>query len=364
MKGPINPMITLFAFSIFGFSCNEEDISLTDSTYDRGVFIINEGNFSDSDGSLSFFDTDSAKVINNLFEKINNRPFAGLLQSMHFYRDRGYLIDQLGRVEIVNEKDLISIQSISGELEIPRYFAGFDNKGYITDWGPYDGNFANKESSLKVFNLSTLMLEEEIETASRPEDIILLKNKLYVANSATNLVSVYDPSDNALITEIEVSPGPSRFVVDKEENLWAICTGAYVSSGALIGLDTENDQLLFDLDLSNYPPNGRISINGTGDIIFFMSEQWNPDFSTENKVYRVQLMFESLEPLRAGIPQEVVSGQNWYGLGLDPASDILYVADAAGFQGNGSVYRYNLEGDLIDQFFVGRAPRDFVFRGD
>jgi hypothetical protein len=364
MQGYLHGFLSTLIFVILFTACSDEEVQLKNSLYNEGVYIINEGNFSDSDGSLSYFDPDSLKVVNNIFEKINNRPFAGLFQSMFFYNERGYMIDQTGRAEIVNGNDLTSVGILSTHLEIPRYFAGFQDTGFISDWGPYDENFVNKESGIKVYNLTTLTFELEIETASRPEDLILLKNKLYVANSATNLVSVYDPTDYSLINEIEISLGPTRFVSDKMKNLWTICTGAYVSNGALVGIETDNDQILFNLELADYPPNGRISINGEGDIIYFMSEEWNPDFTTKNTVYRVELIFDGLESLQVEIPAEVVSGNNWYGMGIDPGSDILYVADAAGFQGNGSIYRYNLQGDLIDKFFVGRAPRDFVFRNN
>lgn len=346
-------------------SCENQDPEpVPSSAFDHGVFILNEGNFSDSDGSLSFINLDSLTIINNLFEKVNKRPFAGLLQSMRFYDQQGYLIDQLGRLEVIREKDLVSVHTLSNAFELPRFFAAYGNTGYITDWGPYDENFANNESSIKVYDLSRMSLEKEIATASRPEDIMVLKNKIYVANSATSLVSIYNPMDNSLIKELEVSLGPTRFVMDKMENLWVICTGAYISAGALIGIDTDNDQLIYSLDLVDSPPNGRISINGAGDEVFFMSEEWNPDYSTENAIYSVHLIYNGMEPLVVESPETLVSGKNWYGLGIDPVNDILYVADAAGFLSNGSVYRYNLNGDLIDKYFVGRGPRDFVFRNE
>ncbi len=363
MKHRLISSMYLFSLLLIYSSCDNKDPGpVGSSDFDHGVFILNEGNFSDSDGSLSFFNLDSLTIINNLFEKINQRPFAGLLQSLRFYDQHGYLIDQLGRLEVVRENDLVSVHSLQNAFDIPRYFAAYQNTGYITDWGPYDENFVNNESRIKVYDLTSMRLEKEIETASRPEDIMVMKNKIYVANSATNLVSIYDPTDHSLIRELEVSMGPTRFVIDKMENLWVLCTGAYVTTGALNGIDTDQDQLIYDLDLADFSPNGRITINGDGDGIYFMSEEWNPDYSTENTVYQVQLIFNGMESPMVESPVEFVSGQNWYGLGMDPLKNILYVADAAGFQGNGSFYRFDLNGDLIDKYFVGRGPRDFVFR--
>ncbi|MBS0000401.1 MAG: hypothetical protein KFF73_15575 [Cyclobacteriaceae bacterium] len=357
-------LIFTTALAVF-FSCDNKDPEpMQIPEFNHGVFVLNEGNFTEGDGSLSFFDLDSLKVENNIFEKVNERPFAGVLQSMRFHDEHAYLVDQLGRLEVVRAQDLVSTFSISSGFDIPRYFAGFQDRGYVTDWGPYDENFANNESTIKVYDLATMMPMTAFETASRPEDIRIVRNKIYVANSGTNIVSVYDVMDNSLIDELEVSMGPARFILDKNENLWVICTGAYITTGALNGISTESDSLIFDLDLADYSPGGPVAVNGGGDIIYFMSETYNPDFSTVNTVYRVELIFNGFEPLRVELPEEVVSGSNWYGIGIDPQSDVLYIADAAGFQSNGSVLRYDPAGNLIDQFDVGRGPRDFVFRNE
>ena len=71
--------ISLFGLSLL--SCNDEDIKRVDLAYNHGVFIVNEGNFTDSDGSLSFYDKDSLTLRNRVFESVNGRPFAGLMQS-------------------------------------------------------------------------------------------------------------------------------------------------------------------------------------------------------------------------------------------------------------------------------------------
>ena len=98
-----------------------------------------------------------------------------------------------------------------------------------------------------------------------------------------------------------------------------------------------------------------LAINGAGDLLFFMGEQWAPDLSyTENKVYK------------AGINQpesymEIISERNLYGLGVDPVNHRVYVSDAVAFQGNGKVYVYDFTGNKQDEYSVGRGPNGFVF---
>ena len=61
------------------------------------------------------------------------------------------------------------------------------------------------------------------------------------------------------------------------------------------------------------------------------------------------------------IYSEIISKRNLYGLGVDPHNDEIYVADAVAFQGNGKVYTYDFSGNKLDEYSVGRGPRDFVF---
>ena len=349
-----NRLWTVLVILVF-VHCNKDPELVETPAFNNGVFIVNEGNFTDSDGSLSYYDFDSSKVSNKVFEVVNKRPLAAVFQSMSFYYGYGFLIDQSGRIEIVDDKTLLSIKIFDEDLEIPRYFAGYINKGFVTDWGLYDEFYSNNESKIKVFDLETLTYEGEFDTPSRPEDILVLKDKLYVANSGTNLISVYSPSDHSLLKEIEVNNGPVKFVVDKNDHIWVVSTGAFISTGALQEIGTDSDEVLHTIDLGDKVPNGRCTINGTGDIFFFMTEQWAPDYSmTSNTVIKGFV----------DQPHEfdtIITGENFYGLGFDPINGMIYVADAVAFQGNGKVTSYDIFGNAQTEFRVGRGPRDFVF---
>jgi DNA-binding beta-propeller fold protein YncE len=58
---------------------------------------------------------------------------------------------------------------------------------------------------------------------------------------------------------------------------------------------------------------------------------------------------------------ELVSGSGLYGIGFDKNRDELYVANSNGFQGNGTITVYNLDGSEIRSFDVGRGPSGFLF---
>jgi hypothetical protein len=355
MKKSFFTVVMLVLIAMIFVQCNDDPEPVVESFFKNGVFIVNEGNFMDSDGSISYYDFDSSTVKHNVFETINDRPLAAITQSLNFFNGRGYIIDSNGRIEVVDEMDMVSLGSINNGLSLPRFFTGHLSYGYITDWGPYDENWGNPDSKILVIDLATNQVSNELETPSRPEGIIVLNDKIYVANSATNLVTMYDPVTNSLVDSIEVNNGPTHFVIDKNQDLWVISTGAYITGGALQKIDPASGEVIQTVDLSNALPNGRLAINGSGDMLFFMGEQWAPDFSyTENKVYKA-----SIDQPDSFV--EILSERNLYGLGVDPENDKVYVADAVAFQGNGKVYVYDFSGSKQDEYSVGRGPNGFVF---
>ena len=86
-------VLLILSGMILFVQCSDDPEPVEESIFRNGVFIVNEGNFTDSDGSLSYYDFDSAKVENNVFESINNRPLAAIFQSMAFHNKKGYIID-------------------------------------------------------------------------------------------------------------------------------------------------------------------------------------------------------------------------------------------------------------------------------
>ena len=292
-------------------------------------------------------------------EKIGRRPerpLAAIFQSMTFHNQKGYIIDSNGRIEIVNESDMTSAGTINSGLDLPRYFAGFSKYGYVSDWGPYDDNWASPESKIIVLDLETMQVTKTLETPSRPEAIMAIDEMIYVANSATNLITIYDPVSNTLQDSIVVNNGPTQFVLDKNMDLWVVSTGAYISGGALEQIDVSNGEVIKTIDISGTFPNGRLAINGGGDMLFFMGEKWAMDFSyTENNVFKASID-------RPESYSEIIAERNLYGLGVDPVHDEVYISDAVYFQGNGMVYTYDFSGNKLDEYGVGRGPRDFVFK--
>lgn len=355
---PLNLFAAGMILGILIFSCSKDKSKGPDNTvFSQGVFIVDEGNYSDADGEVTFINFITGDVQHNVFKNANNRPFAGVLQSLTLFNGKGYLVDQLGRMEVVDALHFKSAGTLREGLAIPRYFAASGNTGFITDWGPYDAGYNNPHSKIVVVNLDDLTVKDTLPTGSRPEGIILSGGHIFVANSATDKVTVYNAGTYSLEKEITVTAGPVQFVTDKTGNLWVACTGSDSTSSAMEVIDPVNLEVNKTITL---PPgvvlNGKIAINGTKDMVYVMSEQWSTDYSYSNNTIFKQPVDNSYFSYSS-----VLARRNLYGLGVDPSTAYVYVADAAAFQTNGIIYVYSDSGALLDSAGVDRGPRDFVF---
>ena len=164
-----------------------------------------------------------------------------------------------------------------------------------------------------------------------------------------HILTIFDATDDQVETDIDVSSGPDRMVIDMNGDIWVIC-----NSGSIEVIDTETNAIektIANVQVTGF--NEKMIINDARDKIYYLSSSGWPDYNTS--VYTLGLDAEDApsEPL--------LSGTNYYGIGISNEG-ILYVGDANAFQGNGFVYRYSLDGTEIDQFPAGRGPNGFLFR--
>jgi hypothetical protein len=94
-------VILCLSFCLFLQSCKDPD-PIVKGSYQSGVLIVNEGSFSSNNGDVTFYNTGSDLLEQNIFKK-ENGSFAGkALQSMSVDGDDGYLVLSGGnKIEVV-----------------------------------------------------------------------------------------------------------------------------------------------------------------------------------------------------------------------------------------------------------------------
>ncbi len=336
----------VLALLVVASACNNED-EVPRGEYAIGVIVVNEGNFGDADGTFGFFDPTTATTTQDIYQEVNLEAVSGTFQSMFTYEDKSYLLDQSGNKIVVVEAETFKyIATISDGLNVPRYMTVANGKGYVSNWGPYDANFQTPDSFIAVIDLANYSVAKTLNSENGVEGMIALGLKVYVAASGTNKVQVIDSETDEFVDGIDVANGPRLFAEDGNGRLWVL-SNDYISSN-LSKIDlTTNRVTSFEIASSAKS----IAANGDGSKIYYLCTPWG----TPAQVYTIDNSASSA-PL-----ETLISGDNFYGLGVNPADETIYVGRSNGAD-NGTIIRYNSDGTELGNFASGRFPNGFEFR--
>lgn len=343
------------------FSCSESPVDTVffDFTGNRGVYIVNQGNFMYGNSSLSFYDPATKRVVNHVFQARNGAPLGDVAQSMTIWNNLGFVVvNNSGKIYIIDSSTAEFKGSISG-LSSPRYIHIINSeKAYVTDL------YARK---ITIFNPSTFRITGEIPVGNSKsefnqhptEQMVQYKNLVFTnCWSYDNKILVIDTNTDQLIDSIEVLKQPNSLVIDKENKIWVLTDGgfegnpySYEKPGLLkIDAETREIERSFRFALGEHPLS--LCLNAEGDSLFFLNRH----------VWKMAVIDKKL-PEQAFITS---ANTNLYGgffsLAVDPSNSEIYVGDAIDHAQNGVVHRYNRSGKLIDEFKVGISPGGFAFK--
>jgi len=349
--------VTALAAILFFSSCNKN--GGVDIPKKTGVVVINQGNFGQGNGTLSFYDEEQKMITNNVLSAANNGAALGsIIESVQQHDGIGYLVcnaaDKIEFFDIANFKYLANPLT---NIAAPRYMVVYGDRAYITCYGPWDENWMLSDSYVAVMNLNTNTIIDSLACGAGPEGIVLFNNKLYVANSYETSVSVIDISSGSS-TKIQLEAAPQHFALDADLQLWVTVTSYYGYYPAeKVGLQAINTSANTKGEFVQVPglsDDGLMVANANGDKIYLLTAEPFP--GTETNV----LEFETKSKTLAADP--LISGENFYGIGYNTSTDKLYVSDAAGFAGNGKILIYDATGTLLDEQVASIGPFQFMFK--
>jgi DNA-binding beta-propeller fold protein YncE len=357
MRYPAIIFILIVFISCLGLSCERQPVDLGDGDFkfDRGVFIVNEGQFLAANASISFYDTEKDSVYKHIFYQANQVPLGDVAHSMIIWQDDAYIVvNNSGKIYRVNRYDMEYKGKMTG-LSSPRYIAivntdQMNPKAYISDL--YSGNIIITDP-IEGTVLDSIDIRGSADRFSS-EQMILHNGKLYIACwSYSRQVLVIDTETDRLLDSIELGKQPNSMVVDKHGYLWVLSDGGYPfspygqekASLARVNLETHTVETMKTWDDIRVSPTD-LCINHRGDSLYFISEG----------VYKVSLDMQGFD--KALITE---NGRHIYSLGVDPSDGRVYVGDAVDYQQDGWVYRYSAAGSAIDSFRVGVNPGYFCF---
>jgi YVTN family beta-propeller protein len=347
-------ILSLLTCILIGFSACSDDPAVTPTntsnlSFDKGIYLINEGNFGVGNASIDFYLKDSNKVYKNVFQSVNNRPLGDVAQSMTIVGTKGFIVmNGSGKVEIIDVNTVLSLGTITG-LSAPRYIVARNSSiAYLSDW---------ISNTVKIIDATNNSITNAIGVGTGPEGMTISGEKLFVTNSGgyalDSTISVIDMNSNTVVQTIVVGDAPVAAATDVNGKVWVLCEGDYGdfmdmtddTKPKLVRINPNNFSIEFEVEIGNVGDHpDKMKINKDKNTLFYLGSY---DFNSGLFKYNINDLSPANTPLISGY---------FYGFGYDKILDQLYLADPIDFVQNGYMYKYQSNGVKLDSMTVGIIP--------
>lgn len=336
--------------TLFAVGCSQPEDQKPVPT--ASVWTLNEGQFlRDNSSIIPYNPTTKVAAPSDLFASANGGAALGdIATSIYALGEQLWVpISNSGKLYILDPASGKLVNKIVG-LNSPRYvYRVNDTKGYISN--------LNKPE-IAIVNPQTLAVTGAIAVETAAEMFVSTSKGLFVNLwSSGKKIAKIDPATDKVVASIEVGVQPTSMVADQNENLWVVCDGggwegnpAGFEKPSLVKLNAEATAVLHKWEL---PSTGgfsfRVATTDGGASVLVLN----------GNVYKVAANATALPttPLIT-LPAKVTG----YSMGVDPENGDIYVGDAVDYQQRGTVYRYDKEGKLIDQYTAGICPSFYYFQ--
>ena len=318
-----------------------------------GLFILSEGNFQYGNASLSFYNPANNKIQNEIFYRANGMKLGDVAQSMTIFNDKGWIVVNNSHVVFAIDVDTYKETGRIVNLTSPRYIHFLnDKKAYVTQL--WDNRIFIIDPS--SYTISGFIEVPDMSPGSGSTEQMVQIGRYVYCNcwSYQNKIIKIDTETDMVVASLEIGLQPNSLVKDNKDRLWTITDGGYEGSPsgyeapALYCIDTKTFQIekYFAMQTGDTP--SEIQINGDGNTLYWIN----------NDVWKMSIDSEFL-PNEPFIPYQ---DTKYYGLTVNPKNEEVYVADAIDYSQQGMVYRYDIDGNLIDRFYVGITPGAFCWK--
>ena len=348
-----------------------------------GMYLLNEGNMGSNKSSLDYLDLSASDstvhYLRNIYSERNPSTvmmLGDVGNDCQIYGSRLWLvINCSNKVEVARASDAVRI----GKVNIPncRYVTFKDGFAYVSS---YVGSVKetgvggqDSDSPLgSVYKVDTLTLEkiDSCAVGYQPEEMAIVGNKLYVANSGgyqgmtgqgyESTVSVVDLHTMRETDRINVAANLHHVKADHYGQLWVTARGNYVDEPSSIWWLQQNadgktvvgghlDQPVSDLCI-------------VGDSLYFYGSQWSEIMLKNTVTYGIinvrthQMVSTSLSDA-----PEISKIRMPYGIIVNPLQRDFYLMDAKNYVSSGELLHFLPDGTFDWKVKTGDIPAHAAF---
>jgi hypothetical protein len=336
-----------------------------------GMYVLCEGNMGSNKATLDYLDLQTGEYNRNIYPSRNPSTVMELGDvgnDVKIYGSRLWLvINCSNKVEVADAKTAISL----GHVDIPncRFVAFHEGYAYVTS---YVGKVGGTSVIGSVYKVDTLSLKVvgQVEVGYQPDELAVVGDRLYVANSGgynvlqgldyDNRVSVIDLATFQVERNIEVAPNLFRLRADRHGRLWVASRGDYMNYPPRLYL-LQDDVVCDSLDT----PVSDMAFRG--DSLLFYGAQTNVFtgkitvgygyIDTASQIVDgkfVDRQYRSIieDPSVIEMP---------YGIMVHPQTGDIYVMDATNYVSSGRLFCFDSNGKLKWKTWTGDIPGHAAF---
>ncbi len=332
----------------------------------KGFYLVNEGNMNMNKASLDYLDLINGIYKRNIYNEINPNSTKGLGDvgnDIGIYGAKMYIV-----VNISNKVEVLEVKTGKriGQVDLlnGRYIQFHQGKAYVSAYLGKVGDPAAPRGIVAEIDTGTLQVTRRVEVGRQPEEMAIVKNRLYVANSGgysppnyESTVSVIDLEQFKEIKRIEVAVNLHRLKADRYGDLYVTSRGDYYGiPSRLFVIDTSTDRVKKVFEIAA----GNLAIDD--DLAYIYSTSWNYLTGKNTISYHLidiknELLLER-KFINDGSDKKI---QIPYGISVNRFTKEVYLTDARDYVSPGVLHCYRPDGTLKWSVKTGDIPAHIAF---
>lgn len=345
----------------------EDGVTTPENTDVVGFYLLNEGNMGSNMATIDYMDFKTGTYNRNIYATVNPtmvKELGDVGNDIKIYGNKLYAVINVSNfIEVMDVKTAKHLGTIP--LENGRYITFANGKAYATSYaGPV--TLDPKAPLGKVVEIDTINLSvtRQVTVGYQPDEIEVVGNNLYVANSGgyrapdyDKTISVIDLSTFKETKKIDVEVNLHRIKKDADGDLYVTSRGNYKdipSNFFVIDSKTHQIKKKFDIPVSNFTIDD--------DKLYYYSNEFSYTTFEYTKSYGVidtkteQVINKTLvnDPVIKNI-------ETPYGIAVNPKTKDIFITDVGNYVSMGFVYCFDKNGVFKWKTAGGNIPAHFAF---
>ena len=337
-----------------------------------GMYLLNEGNMGSNKASIDYVDFANGYYVRNVYAERNPtviKELGDVGNDIRIYGSKLYaVINCSHKVEVMDARTCVRI----GQIDIPncRYIRFARGRAYVSAYvGPVSIDPDAQLGAVFEVDTGTLSVVNQVTVGYQPDELDIVGEYLYVANSGGYRVPNYDYTVSVVerygmkqVKKIPVGLNLHRLRADAYNRLWVSSRGNYGDVPSKLHLLARKDHISKEMVVTDTfdIPCSEFTIQG--DSLYFYSVAWNNQTEDNRVSYGIiniaTKTLVSSNFIADGTESDIKIP---YGIAVNPYNGDIFVTDAKNYVSSGVLHCYRRDGTKKWSVRTGDIPAHMTF---